>query len=691
MTFTRCQYTIILALAHPINSDHGDRTMKRLPARILIVALTFCLAFTSLTILTGELSSHAASNPTLKGSLNSNNKPHLTWTKASKAYNGYAVFKNGAVYKRFNKKTLSFIDTEAGDGQTNTYQIKTYKSKKKIKKTKQWYNKQTMKWQTKKPAKKYRGKSRTVKKTTYKYKYYKPYSNAVKIASKKADSITVSKNGTAFINGSLSLNKSTAIQVSVSSARAVSFTKSNNNVQVNYLNGQFYLTGKEVGTTTISFSTPASATWLAATATINITVKPNPCTSHTYDAATCTSPKTCINCGSTEGSALGHKWDAGKVTTPATTSATGVKTYTCSVCNGTKTETIPKVTNTTPTTPTTVDPEALKSNPYKGWDDDPYAIGSTVTMTDYKNKTRTFTKNYKNQWVSENYNIMRLTNDSLLCYNKEVDGEWAASGGTKMYNYHGTTFDMSSFGVFSGVPSSCYTFTAFNMDKNKLKIYPTDATIEPIETYTIDFNPQKTVQNMYVKNSLRIALAPDNGEVFTIKSVGNNESRISIAFTNDATSIGDGLGFCSTTINFQVSYDNKIIGDIKADSMKTSLHQNWSVSNCSRMSPVREKAFEIAWTAVQRQPIDYDTDMKKIENYIRTNYYYGEPIYLDGTNEELFNMKCTGGAIVLETYSVILYNKYGYTTPKGGSDITHRNFTPISNPPSDYYNTQGHK
>lgn len=543
-----------------------------------------------------------------------------------------------------------------------------------------------MKWQTKKPAKKYRGKSRTVKKTTYKYKYYKPYSNAVKIASKKADSITVSKNGTAFINGSLTLNKSTAIQVSVSSARAVSFTKSNNNVQVNYLNGQFYLTGKEVGTTTISFSTPASATWLAATATINIIVKPNPCVSHSYKAATCTSPKTCTVCGATEGNALGHSWNSGTITTQPTTSTTGIKTYTCTRCNDTKPEIIPKLANN----PVVVDPETLKNNPWKGMEDDGYAIGSTVTMTDYKNKTRTFTKNFKNQWVSD-YTTMSMTGDSLLSYNKDVDGEWTTGGGTKMLNYHGTTFDMSSFGAFSGVPSSCYTFTAFNMDKNKLKIYPTDATIEPIETYTIDFNPQKTVQNMYVKNSLRIALAPDNGEVFTIKSVGNNESRISIAFTNDATSIGDGLGFCSTTINFQVSYDNKIIGDIKADSMKTSLHQNWSVSNCSRMSPVREKAFEIAWAAVQRQPIDYDTDMKKIENYIRTNYYYGEPIYLDGTNEELFNMRCTGGAIVLETYSIILYNKYGYTTPLGSSFITHRNFTPISNPPSDYYNTQGHK
>ena len=42
--------------------------------------------------------------------------------------------------------------------------------------------------------------------------------------------------------------------------------------------------------------------------------------------------------------ATGHKWDAGKVTTEPTASAAGVKTYTCTVCNATKTETIPKLT-----------------------------------------------------------------------------------------------------------------------------------------------------------------------------------------------------------------------------------------------------------------------------------------------------------------------------------------------------------
>lgn len=70
---------------------------------------------------------------------------------------------------------------------------------------------------------------------------------------------------------------------------------------------------------------------------------------------------TCTKDGKTEGShcsvcstvlkaqttlsATGHKWDGGKVTKVATCAATGVKTYTCTVCKTTKTETIAKTNN----------------------------------------------------------------------------------------------------------------------------------------------------------------------------------------------------------------------------------------------------------------------------------------------------------------------------------------------------------
>lgn len=70
---------------------------------------------------------------------------------------------------------------------------------------------------------------------------------------------------------------------------------------------------------------------------------------------------TCTTDGKTEGShckdcgtvikaqetvkATGHQWDAGTVTTPATATAKGVKTYMCTVCKATKTEEIPAADN----------------------------------------------------------------------------------------------------------------------------------------------------------------------------------------------------------------------------------------------------------------------------------------------------------------------------------------------------------
>ena len=70
--------------------------------------------------------------------------------------------------------------------------------------------------------------------------------------------------------------------------------------------------------------------------------------------ATCTSPEMwewqCTRCKDNyivEGApALGHAWNDGEITTPATEEQPGVKTYTCTRCSATRTEELPPMTHT---------------------------------------------------------------------------------------------------------------------------------------------------------------------------------------------------------------------------------------------------------------------------------------------------------------------------------------------------------
>lgn len=60
---------------------------------------------------------------------------------------------------------------------------------------------------------------------------------------------------------------------------------------------------------------------------------------HEFNDNGCESLSTCNTCGYEV--VFGHDWDDGEVTTAPTCTSTGVKTYTCNVCEGTKTEDIP--------------------------------------------------------------------------------------------------------------------------------------------------------------------------------------------------------------------------------------------------------------------------------------------------------------------------------------------------------------
>ena len=84
--------------------------------------------------------------------------------------------------------------------------------------------------------------------------------------------------------------------------------------------------------------------WEAATCTKAKTCKVCKATEgralgHKWEAATCTKAKTCSRCNKIDGKALGHNYTS-KVTTEATCTKTGVRTFTCSRCSDSYTKSI---------------------------------------------------------------------------------------------------------------------------------------------------------------------------------------------------------------------------------------------------------------------------------------------------------------------------------------------------------------
>lgn len=114
------------------------------------------------------------------------------------------------------------------------------------------------------------------------------------------------------------------------------------------------------GSPTFIWSADNSACSAAFTCSICGIVQMRPCTvTRTVEPATCTERGSVqITASVTVGTrtyssskwkqlaALGHDWDSGVITTPATETETGVMTYTCTRCEETKTESIPKLEHT---------------------------------------------------------------------------------------------------------------------------------------------------------------------------------------------------------------------------------------------------------------------------------------------------------------------------------------------------------
>ena len=98
--------------------------------------------------------------------------------------------------------------------------------------------------------------------------------------------------------------------------------------------------GVKTYTCTVCNETKTEAIDATGHTSVEVSEKPATCTEAGHKAG-----KKCSVCGETlsgmeEIPATGHQWDEGKVTTAPTCKNAGVKTYTCTVCNETKTEAI---------------------------------------------------------------------------------------------------------------------------------------------------------------------------------------------------------------------------------------------------------------------------------------------------------------------------------------------------------------
>ena len=107
-----------------------------------------------------------------------------------------------------------------------------------------------------------------------------------------------------------------------------------------------YFTGTETAWNCITIGTANDAlknanihyNYVSHTHSYKAVVTAPTCTSKGYTTHTCACGDSYVD---TYTDALGHAWDSGKVTKQPTATETGIRTYTCTRCSATKTETIP--------------------------------------------------------------------------------------------------------------------------------------------------------------------------------------------------------------------------------------------------------------------------------------------------------------------------------------------------------------
>ena len=650
--------------------------MKKL-TKLFTILVAFCVAFTSLPMMAGDFESHAlAKNVTLRVTDIEYYYTSLRWNTIKSPNNGYAVFRDGKAIAHLGKKRVTYFDNKLVAGTTHTYQIKTYVAKKRT----QWYNKRTKKWQNSKPAKKYRGKSRTY----YAYSYKKK-SNAVRITTPKRVQ-NISHPG---LGNTISVTEGTTTHAVFSASSKLPVTvKSNSNAVkiVKQSNGNITFYADTPGTARLTATQGGNARFYSTSSTVTVTVKAKPVT-----LAAPTGLKYTV-----DGNAFKISWNAvsgaekytiyrtingatASFSTTSTsckdTSITAGKTYTYQVCavkGSTRSPLSNKISaiiigggsseegdgSSDIEGPTPVDPPV-----------NPPATGSTITVTDYKGVTHTFEKEVYNGdtfWVENNNWVAEA---DMVRYDKTRDGEFDDDG-THFVQYHGATFDKNALNRMTS-DSYEYCVDMYNGDQNKLTIeFDPNVYIQSINSYKEvgDHKYEPETRYYYFKNGHPIAKPYWNGTQFRTEQSGNITKKFFMINTANG-SIGDGIGIWVDTFNVNIKYDGKLIHTLTVDTVKDEANgENWTAVD--GMSPYRKLALEIADEAIANSggsTGNVYNDMTKIHDYIKANYKYGNPVSRYGAT---MYMKCFDGAIILETYSIVRYGKWGFESSGSNYGLT---------------------
>ena len=610
--------------------------MKKRLTGVLAIIIAFCVAFSGLPFLAGNLEANALAkkkklpkNITLQVAASGQTQAVLRWNKIKSPSKGYAVFRDGEPVKHFNTKKITFTDNELKAGTSYTYQIKTYTKKT----VKMWFNKKTEKWQKKKPAKKYRGKSK--KQAVYTYK-----------------------------------KKSNAVTIHTASAPAPSDTGDNGDGASEALPAP-----TNVKCVVDNDAKKMTVTWNAVSGATGYYVYKlfSGKSQRKY-----TDKKGIVDIDVTEGVVYTYYVIAinGDTTSEKSNKVTGQLTSQGSGDSG-----------DTPTTPTNPEPTT-----------------QTVTVTDYLGVTRTFTKkSNETKWVCKSSTDGRtgfgVEASSMARYDKNLDGTFSPTGSTTMRTFHGATFDVTAIENFKNDERTMgfYTVEMYNGDPSKLQLV-LDSDVQILERNTFEetgkytYTPKK--KYYYYKNGHPIGKTYEDGAF--AKDVKESKSGYTLNkkvfyVGNSAMSIGDALGMWTGKFNVTVKYDGEVIGTMKVDTATDVFFgPSWTTDNCNGMSPFRRKALEIAQQAlrVKGKSGNLDTDLKRIDEYVKENYSYAEPITVDGAT---VTMTCYFGAIILETYSIYEFGEFGFEgsgSNYNASSGKHSVFV-LDKSPHPYYETQG--